>query len=76
MAGDMVDDAIKSLHTLFFTSLLVLLLWLLTWPAATEKIRLYHATAEVTAWAAMRTRRLSTTSPFSTTGVVSRRNTA
>jgi len=50
----MVDDAIKSVHTLFFTSLLVLLLWLLTWPAATEKIRLYHATAEVTAWAAMR----------------------
>ena len=34
----MVDDAIRSLHALFFTSLLVLLLWLLTWPAATEKI--------------------------------------
>jgi len=50
----MVDDAIRSLHALFFTSLLVLLLWLLTWPAATEKIRLYHATADVTAWAAMR----------------------
>jgi hypothetical protein len=50
----MVDDAIRSLHSLFFTSLLVLLLWLLAWPAATEKIRLYHATAEVTAWAAMR----------------------
>jgi hypothetical protein len=50
----MVDDAIRSLHALFFTSLLVLLLWLLTWPAATEKIRLYHGTAEVTAWAAMR----------------------
>jgi hypothetical protein len=50
----MVDDAIRALHTLFFTSLLVLMLWLLTWPAATEKIRLYHATAEVTAWAATR----------------------
>jgi hypothetical protein len=50
----MVDDAIRSLHALFFTSLLVLFLWLLAWPAATEKIRLYHATAEVTAWAAMR----------------------
>jgi len=34
----MVDDAIRSLHALFFTNLLVLLLWLLTWPAATEKI--------------------------------------
>ena len=50
----MIDDAIRSLHALFFTSLLVLLLWLLAWPAATEKIRLYHATAEVTAWAAAR----------------------
>lgn len=50
----MVDDAIRALHTLFFTSLLVLMLWLLTWPAATEKIRLYHATAEVTAWVATR----------------------
>ena len=50
----MVDDAIRALHTLFFTSLLVLTLWLLAWPAATEKIRLYHATADVTAWVAMR----------------------
>ena len=49
-----MDDAIRSLHALFVTSLLVLLVWLLAWPAATEKIRLYHATAEVTAWAAMR----------------------
>ncbi len=36
----MVDDAIRSLHALFFTSLLVLLLWLLAWPAAAEKVRL------------------------------------
>ena len=43
----MVDDAIKSLHTLFFTSLLVLLLWLLTWPAATEKIRLSRSSTPV-----------------------------
>jgi hypothetical protein len=52
----MVDKAIKSLHTLFFASLLILALWLLSWPASGEKLRLYRAAIDLHAWVNMKER--------------------
>jgi len=55
----MVDEAIKSLQALFFASVLILALWLLSWPASSEKLRLYRAAVDLQAWVDMR-ERLST----------------
>jgi len=50
----MFDDAVKSLRTLFLTSITLLLLWFVTWPSTTAMLPLFRATADLTAWAAMR----------------------
>jgi hypothetical protein len=55
----MIDDAINSLRTLFATSLLVLVLWFLYWPASIEKLKLYSAAVELHSWLYLR-ERLST----------------
>jgi len=50
----MFDDAVKSLRTLFLTSITLLLLWFVTWPSTTAMLPLFRATSDLTAWAAMR----------------------
>ena len=50
----MFDDAVKSLRTLFLTSVTLLLIWFVTWPSTTAMLPLFRATADLTAWAAMR----------------------
>ena len=46
----MVDEALKSLRNLFLTTLVVLVLWFLTWPSAVEKLRQYRDAKDIHAW--------------------------
>jgi hypothetical protein len=52
----MIDDALSSLRVLFFASLLMLSLWLLSWPTATEKLRRFSAAVELHEWLALKER--------------------
>jgi hypothetical protein len=52
----MIDDALSSLRALFFASLLMLSLWLLSWPTATEKLRRFSAAVELHEWLALKER--------------------
>jgi hypothetical protein len=45
-----MDDAIRSLRTLFLGSLAIMLLWFVTWPTAIEKLNLYLQLRHVTSW--------------------------
>ncbi len=46
----MADEALKSLKTLFVSTLVVLLLWLLTWPATVAKYEQYREARDLHAW--------------------------
>jgi hypothetical protein len=52
----MIEDALSSLRALFFASLLMLSLWLLSWPTATEKLRRFSAAVELHEWLALKER--------------------
>src|SRR5437660_11314011 len=46
----LIDDALNSLRTLFLSSLAVLALWFLTWPAAVVKLQQYDQARDLEAW--------------------------
>jgi hypothetical protein len=46
----MPEDALKSLKTLFLSTLAVLLLWFMTWPGAVEKLQHYRQARDLHAW--------------------------
>jgi hypothetical protein len=45
-----IDDALNSLRTLFLSSLAVLALWFVTWPAAVFKLQRYDQARDLEAW--------------------------
>jgi hypothetical protein len=45
-----IDDALNSLRTLFLSSLAILVLWFLTWPAAVIKLQQYDQARDLEAW--------------------------
>lgn len=46
----MIDEALKSLRTLFLSTLVVTLLWFVTYPSAIEKLEQYKQARELQAW--------------------------
>lgn len=52
----MIDEALKSLMALFYTTLAVIFLWLLSWPTASENFRLYRAAIDLHPWVYMKDR--------------------
>lgn len=49
-SGSDIDDALNSLRTLFLSSLAVLALWFLAWPAAVLKLQQYDQARDLEAW--------------------------
>lgn len=46
----MTDEAIKSLKTLFMISIAIIVLWLVSWPSAIQKLAQYRDTVDLHAW--------------------------
>ena len=46
----MPNEAIRSIRALFLSSLLIILLWVLTWPSAQQKFREYQDARDLHAW--------------------------
>lgn len=49
-SGSDIDDALSSLRTLFLSSLAVLALWFLAWPAAVVKLQQFDEARDLEAW--------------------------
>jgi hypothetical protein len=49
-SGSDIDDALNSLRTLFLSSLAVLALWFLAWPAAVLKLQQFDQARDLEAW--------------------------
>ncbi|MEE9171168.1 MAG: hypothetical protein V3U73_15525 [bacterium] len=46
----MADEATKSLRSLFLASLLIVLVWLISWPSAIERFKHYRDAGQLHAW--------------------------
>jgi hypothetical protein len=46
----MVDGSVRSLRSLIYSSLLVLLIWFVAWPSARQRLALFHASVDLHAW--------------------------
>src|SRR5205807_553686 len=49
-SGSDIDDALNSLRTLFLSSLAILALWFLAWPAAVLKLQQFDQARDLEAW--------------------------
>jgi hypothetical protein len=49
-----MSDAVRSLRTMFFSSLVILIVWGLAWPSALEKYALYRDVRDLHAWLHLR----------------------
>ena len=52
----MIDDAVKSLRTLFLASLGIVVLWLYVFPRTAETFKLYDSARDLHAWILLRER--------------------
>ena len=50
----MVDESIKSLRSLSYASLVILLIWLVAWPNAQQRLALYPAAVDLHKWLYLR----------------------